>query len=487
MIRLGLLTVFCTVLALYAWKDWYKSLCGLVVMMAIIEHPDMPKTIMGIQGLNPWNIVFLCVLGGWILQRGREGLTWDFPKPVFVLLVLYMGVVVTSAVRLILDPGTLAYTTGQIVSEYLVNTLKWIIPGLLLFDGCRDMKRFKFALGSILLMYLLLSIQVIRWMPLEAATGNGEELAARSLKILMNEIGYHRVTMSMMLAGASWAIFASMPIAKTAGRRVLVLVLVLVTMYAQALTAGRAGYLTWAAVGFILCVIRWRKYLVLMPLVVLLVALLMPGVVQRLSVGFNDSPVVGTQTDEYTLTAGRNIAWKHVIKKIHEGPMLGFGRLAIQRTGVSDAIFNECNDFFAHPHNAYLEMLLENGVVGLSLVLPFYIVVLSMAMRLFRDSRNPAFVAMGGVSCSLILALLIASATSQSFYPIEGTAGMWAAIGLTIRIWVERRKALAHTVPVRRFGDIEAPLEIWTEAPVDIDRWGRPTRKADKLQWEHAL
>ncbi len=486
MIRLSLLMAFCTGLALYAWKDWYKSLCGLIVMMAIIEHPDMPKTILGIQGLNPWNIVLVCVLGAWLLRRGREGLAWDFPKPLLVLLVLYMGVVVTSAVRLIVDPGRLALTTGEIVSEYLVNTLKWIVPGLLLFDGCRDGKRFKFALGSILLMYMLLSIQVIRWMPLEAATGDGEELAARSLKILMNEIGYHRVTMSMMLAGASWAIFASLPVVKTAGRRVLVVVLVLVTMYAQALTAGRTGYLTWAAIGFILCLIRWRKYLVVIPLVVLLIAILMPGVVQRLSVGFNNSPVAGTQTDEYTLTAGRNIAWKHVIKKIHEGPVLGFGRLAIQRTGVSDAIFMECNDFFAHPHNAYLEMLLESGIVGLSLVLPFYIVVLAMAISLFRDSRNPVFVAVGGAGCSLILALLIASMTSQSFYPIEGTVGMWAAIGLTIRVWVERRKVLVSAQPVAKWALVEPPLEIWAQKPFALDRWGRPLQNSDKLRWGYA-
>ena len=38
---------------------------------------------------------------------------------------------------------------------------------------------------------------------------NGDELQERALKILVNEIGYHRVTMSMMLAGASWAVFAS--------------------------------------------------------------------------------------------------------------------------------------------------------------------------------------------------------------------------------------------------------------------------------------
>ena len=37
-------------LSLYAYRDWFKSLCGLILLMAVIEHSDMPKSIMGIQG-----------------------------------------------------------------------------------------------------------------------------------------------------------------------------------------------------------------------------------------------------------------------------------------------------------------------------------------------------------------------------------------------------------------------------------------------------
>ena len=45
-------------------------------------------------------------------------------------------------------------------------------------------------------------------MPIDYAL-SGDQLEARSRKILANEIGYHRVNLSMMLAGASWAIFAA--------------------------------------------------------------------------------------------------------------------------------------------------------------------------------------------------------------------------------------------------------------------------------------
>ena len=60
-IRITALYIFVTFLAIYAWKDWFKSLCGLILLMAVIEHPDMPKTVLGIQGLNPWNVLFAMI------------------------------------------------------------------------------------------------------------------------------------------------------------------------------------------------------------------------------------------------------------------------------------------------------------------------------------------------------------------------------------------------------------------------------------------
>jgi hypothetical protein len=62
MIRLSLLAVYVAAAALYAGKDWYKSLCALVLLMAVEEHPDMPKTMLGIQGLNPWNLLLAVVV-----------------------------------------------------------------------------------------------------------------------------------------------------------------------------------------------------------------------------------------------------------------------------------------------------------------------------------------------------------------------------------------------------------------------------------------
>ena len=175
MIRLSLLFVFCSGVAIYAWRDWYKSLCGLILLMAVLEHPDMPKTILGIQGLNVWNILFACILLSWAAHRSEEGLSWDMPGHITILLLLYLSVVLVGFFRMMSDARFLAVNPlAASVSEYLINTVKWVVPGLLLFDGCRSRSRFLLALFSLLALYFLLGLQVIRWIPpSEAVSGQG--------------------------------------------------------------------------------------------------------------------------------------------------------------------------------------------------------------------------------------------------------------------------------------------------------------------------
>ncbi len=465
MIRLTLLSLLLAGLIVYSWKDWYKSLCGLVLLMAVVEHPDMPKSIMGIQGLNPWNICFAFIVLAWLLNRRKEGLTWDMPRHINVLLLLYLGVILVGFFRLLYGGGgglasiyvggtSFGMGTASAVSEYLINSIKWVVPGLAIYDGCRDRKRLYIALACVLGLYFLLGVQVIKWMPMSEA-GSGSALSNRSLKILVNEIGYHRVNMSMMLAGAAWAVLATRILVKNAVGSVLIVLASLTIVFAQALTGGRTGYATWALVGAILCVVRWRKLLLLAPVFAVIVMIAVPGAVGRMMQGFTaetrDSNAYldrqgitygGEGPDLYTVTAGRNIAWHYVVPKIEESPWLGYGRMAMQTTGIMMTIWDKTREVFPHPHNAYLELLLDNGLLGFVIVISFFLVVLRRSFALFRSSESPIYSAVGGVSLALVLALLIASIGSQSFYPREGSVGMWCGIGMMLRVWTDRQRTI---------------------------------------------
>jgi O-antigen ligase len=220
-------------------------------------------------------------------------------------------------------------------------------------------------------------------------------------------------------------------------------------VYGQALTAGRAGYVTWAVVGLFLCLFRWRRQLLLVPIVVLVITSAIPSVVDRLNTGFGPH---GVDVDK--VTAGRTVAWPVVLDKIDESPLVGFGRQAMRRTGLSARLESEFDESFPHPHNAYLEALLDNGVLGFAPIIAFYVCILVHAVGLLRDRRSAVCVASGGVACALVLALLSASMGSQTFYPREGALGMWCAIGLVLRVWVTRAQA-------RAADKVRGPAEWW--------------------------
>lgn len=459
MLRVGLLWLYVLGVGIYAWKDWYLGLCGLILLVAVIQHPDMPKSVGGIPGLNPWNVLFLSVVASWLGSRAQEHLTWDMPSNISWFALLYLGVVAVGTARLLAAPGAVPDTFGSLISEQVINTLKWPILGLMLFDGCRSRSRFVLGLTALLAVYFLIGLQVIRWMPWSALTAVSD-LEALSRKLLSKEVGFHPVNLSMMFAGAFWAMWVTSHAKIGFLNPSLLTIMAGFTFFAQVLTAGRMGYVTWAVLGLFFSVLRWRKYLVtapvLIPVIIFALTAVAPGAVERMQRGFSKETAdtsraidrherkpVGDGPDMYTVTSGRTFAWSFVIAKIAESPVFGYGRKAMVRTGIHAHLWTTYQEDFPHPHNAYLEMMLDNGVLGLLLILPFYFAVLKYATMLFRDSSSPIFIAGGGVACALVLALLVASWGSQTFYPREGSVGMWCAIGLALRVYVERERILA--------------------------------------------
>jgi len=438
-VKLTAAYLFVALLSIYAWKDWFKSLCGLILMMAVIEHADMPKNIMGIQGLNPWNVLFMMIFLAWIVNRHREGLVWDMPRHINIFLLIYLAVVLVGVLRAVFDRSNIQdYPLKSLISDLWINTIKWALPGVLLFDGCRTRRRLQMVLVCLLTIYFLLAIQVVRRIPPGTILSGSSIETARSR---CSDIGYSPVDLSVFLAGASWAIIASLSLVKRKTHKILILGSAGIVVLGQALTGGRAGYLAWAATGLTMCSLKWRKLLLLSPLVVILLPIVFSGAVERMFHGFGETDAAGqNMTNEYEVSSGRLLVWPHVIDKIAKSPIIGYGRLAMSRTGLYQKMTLEGYDGFGHPHNMYLETLLDNGIIGTIPIFIFWGVIVISSAKLFR-SDNDLCSAVGGVALALTLAQVFAGIGSQHVYPEETTLGMWAAIFLMLRVHVESRRA----------------------------------------------
>lgn len=427
--------------AIYAWKNWFVSLCALIVMMAVMNRADMPRSIAGIQGLSLWNALFLVVALAWAANRRREGLLWDMPSHISLLLWLSLFVVFFGFLRAVLDRSHIEmYTVEDLVSEHLINTIKWFLPALLLYDGCRTRSRTLMAMGSIFIMYLLIAALVIRRMPMEALYAYSESVQLSRLK-LHKAVGYHAVDTSAFLAGAFWAVIAFLQLIRQKKYQLLALGAGGVILIGQALTGGRGGFLAWGCTGLTMCVLKWRRYLLAVPVAAILLPVLFPGPTERMLLGFGQRDVTGEETvDTQAVGSGRLQVWPYVIEEIGKSPWIGYGRLAMRRIGLTRRVGLELgDDTWPHPHNMYLAFLLDNGILGSVPVFLFWGIMLLCSGRLFM-SRNRLYSAVGGATLAIILCQLYAGIGGQHFYPRESTLATYAAMFLAFRVYMEEKR-----------------------------------------------
>ncbi|NOX69197.1 MAG: O-antigen ligase family protein [Gammaproteobacteria bacterium] len=458
MIRYTLLTLVILVLSVYAFRDWYRSLCGLLVLMAFIERYDMPRQMLGITGLNPWNVLIVFIVIAWMINARREQLTWDFSRQIRWLLFIYIAVVFVGFYRMTDGMGSIRefyYSTGkniptlsELFIDDLLNSLKYVVPGLLIFHGCNTRSRLLWGLGACLLASFFLGIQIIRWMPLSDLS-DGDALSERALRVLDRSIGYHRVDLAAMMASASWAFFVSRVLAPNKFWLWTFTGIGMILILSLALTGGRTGYVSWAAVALLLSALRWRKLVLAMPILVLAVVSLVPAVRDRMFQGFGEqsrfeSATFGDGNNDYAaITSDRILIWPSVIGAIGDAPLFGYGRKGFFTSGASLEIrrlYPVKGKGFPHPHNAYLEFLIDNGLVGALPVFWFFFVILKQSAIMFRDKDSPLYTATGGIALAYIAGQLVASIGAQSFYPRAGVVIMWAVIGLAMRAYIMREK-----------------------------------------------
>ncbi len=133
-----------------------------------------------------------------------------------------------------------------------------------------------------------------------------------------------------------------------------------------------------------------------------------------------------------------------------EAPIFGHGRLAMQRTGVvADLEADLGITSFGHPHNAYLQLFIDTGLVGLVICGLFYWKLLKKSAAEFSSPTGHTKYVVASMTLAFLVVNLTASLGSQSFYPNQGATLMWIVIGLALSLLTPRESPAPQTAPGR--------------------------------------
>jgi O-antigen ligase len=201
-------------------------------------------------------------------------------------------------------------------------------------------------------------------------------------------------------------------------------------MVALVLTFSRGAFLGFILVNVLF--LLWRrnaKTLILFGLLAACVLFFLPGAVyDRIATGFGS----GFGSGSNAISAGRiEHIWLPLLPEIPRSPIYGGGLGSIlwsepMRRGAGTAILA-----VGHPHNAYLQALLDMGVVGLVLLCAYFAHVWRGFRALSVDpGLSPVMRGFYLGAAAGLASLLISYVTDSSLMPKAEQVFLWLAIGM---------------------------------------------------------
>jgi len=413
--------------------DFRIGVVLLILLMPISSSTVFPRAMLGITGLNPLNLLLIGTLASCLLHGLFDGSIRRFvPRP---LLWLYVAPFLAAGVlgaRHFGDiaPAFLMYnvlpfdTVAGYVRDLVVKPLFTVVFALLVGAAAsKSEKPEKFLIPT------LVSIWVMGLMVIVFVSQSGialGQLADSESRAFLSPLGMHANDLGRLYAVAYALLLFTWAESRESGLRFALLASMGMVVVALMLTFSRGAFTGFIVVNAVF--LWWRlnaRTLIIAVFVVVGVMLVLPGAVyDRVTAGF------GFGLNE--ISAGRiDGIWLPLLPDVLRNPVFGSGIGAILwsdaiRVGIGVTILG-----VAQAHSAFLETVLDMGIVGLILVCAYFFHV----WKGFRAlSTDPAlsYTLRGfyqGAAAGL-LSFLVAGITGSYLTPRPEQVFLWLAIGM---------------------------------------------------------
>jgi O-antigen ligase len=410
--------------------DFRIGVALLIVLMPVSASTLFPHAIAGITGLNPLNLLLLGTLASCLMHRSVAGdagplvappLIWRYIMP--MVFAALLGVAHVAAIPPFFRASELISfdSSGSYMRDMLLKPLFMVLFAVLIGAALVRTRRLEQLLLPMLLSIWLMGLMTIIFVLLSGTSLS--ELASSQSRGFFSPLGMHANDLGRCYAIAYALLLFTFSTSTDFRLRMLLLASMGMVVLALLLTFSRGAFLGFAVVNVLFLISR-RHILSLLAggLILTGLVMLLPGAVfERMGAGWDGGL--------NAISAGRvDTIWLPLLPELWSSPLIGngLGSILWSKAMRAGSILQ-----VTHPHNAYLQILLDMGFLGLLLVGSYFLHVWKGLRRL---SRDPALVPLQrgfyeGAAVGLV-AFLISAFAGSSLLPVPEQSFLWLAIGM---------------------------------------------------------
>ena len=428
----------------FCLRDFRFGVVLLILIMPISSSFLFPHSMFGVSGLNPLNLLLATTLLSYVLNYAGQGVARTLStKPLFflyVLPILFGAALGVSHVHeipgIFKDMDWIEYDgAGGYLRDLVLKPILLILYALLVAAAIlhsRNIRRFLTP------MYISMWVMALLVIVFIAASGVPlSQLAGTYERSFLSPLGMHANDLGRLYAIAYALLLFIWDRTPRASLKIFLVLSMGIVGAALLLTFSRGAIVGLAVVHIIYLASRRKlKTLVLCAMAIPVVLWLMPGAVySRLDMGMGQGV--------NAVSAGRVAGiWTPLLPFALQSPIWGHG---LQSLLWSPAMVTGHMMQVTHPHSAWLQAFLDTGVVGLVLILCFWV---GHVWRGFRKlARDPSLdPELGGLfegAAAGLLGFVIANVAGSSFFPVPEQSFLWLAVGVLYGLRLRARAAAA--------------------------------------------
>ncbi len=413
--------------------DFRIGVVLLILLMPISSSRVFPHAMFGVTGLNPLNLLLVGTFGSCLLHGVSDGSLRRFaPRPLLWLYILPILVAGALGSRHVGDIAPAFFMYDQVefhdaagyVRDFVAKPMSLVIFALLVGAAVSKSKKpEKFLVPTLISIWVMGSMVIVFVSQSGIALG---QLASDESREFLSPLGLHANDLGRLYAVAYALLLFTWAESKDTGLRLALLASMGMVVVALVLTFSRGAFLGFIVVNVLF--LLWRrnaKALMFFGLLAASAALLLPGAVyDRVESGF------GSGLD--AISAGRiEGLWLPLLPDVLRSPIYGNGLGSIlwseaMRTGIGVTIPG-----VAQAHNAYLEIVLDMGIVGLIFVCAYFVHVFKGFRALSVDPvLSPNLRGFYQGAAAGLASFLVAGIAGSYLTPRPEQIFLWLAIGM---------------------------------------------------------